>query len=140
MDLIQTGGRKSGIVCSTLAEVNFFCNGGFDDILYAVPITPDKFVECMALNNTMENFAILVDSLEIIHSLLHFHNPKHFKIWNVWVMVDCGYHRDGIDPKDPASLELIAAIYNARKNINDFQAESINMAAIPIQHQKVTSL
>ena len=114
--LIQTGGRKSGIVCSTLAEVKFFCNGGFDDILYAVPITPDKFVECMALNNTMENFAILVDSLEMIHSLLHFHNPKHVKPWNVWVMVDCGYHRDGIDPKDPASLELIAAIYNAGKD------------------------
>ena len=68
--LIQTGGRKC-IICSTLAEVN--CNGGFEDILYAVPITPDKFVECMALNNTMEKFAILVDSLEMIQ-FTSFHN------------------------------------------------------------------
>ena len=113
--LIQTGGRKSGIVCSTLAEVGFFCNGGFDDILYAVPITPDKFVDAMALNNKMEKFAILVDSLEMIQALLHFSNPKHVKPWHIWVMVDCGYHRDGIDPADPASLDLIAAIYNAGK-------------------------
>ena len=41
--VLQTGGRKSRIVVSTLAEAEFFAKGGFDDILYAVPLTPDKF-------------------------------------------------------------------------------------------------
>ena len=114
--MIQTGGRRNGIVCSTLAEVNFFCNGGFDDILYAVPITPDKFMDAMKLNNKMDKFSILVDSMEMISALINFSHPNHIKPWHVWVMVDCGYHRDGIDPKDPDSLELIAALYNAGKD------------------------
>lgn len=37
--LLQTGGRKSKIVVSTLAEAAFYADAGFDDILYAVPIT-----------------------------------------------------------------------------------------------------
>ena len=40
--LLQTGGRKSGIVVSTIKEAEFYADNGFTDILYAVPITPDK--------------------------------------------------------------------------------------------------
>jgi hypothetical protein len=35
------GGRKSGIVCSTLAEVQFFADAGFDDILHVVSFVPN---------------------------------------------------------------------------------------------------
>lgn len=28
--------------------------------------------------------------------------PRSGKPWSVWLMVDCGYHRDGVDPADPA--------------------------------------
>ena len=54
--------------------------------------------------------------MEMISALINFSHPNHIKPWHVWVMVDCGYHRDGIDPKDPDSLELIAALYNAGKD------------------------
>ena len=33
--LLQTGGRKSRIVVSTLAEAAFYADAGWDDILYA---------------------------------------------------------------------------------------------------------
>ena len=42
---LQTGGTRRRITVSTLAEAQFFADGGFDDILYAVPITPDKLGE-----------------------------------------------------------------------------------------------
>ena len=47
--LLQTGGARRGITVSTLAEAAFFAEAGFEDILYAVPITPDKLPEAAAL-------------------------------------------------------------------------------------------
>ena len=38
----MTGGTKRKIVVSTLAEADFFASHGFDDILYAYPITASK--------------------------------------------------------------------------------------------------
>lgn len=38
----MTNGTKNCIVVSTLAEAEFFADGGFDDILYAYPFTQDK--------------------------------------------------------------------------------------------------
>ena len=109
--LLQTGGRKSRIVVSTLAEAEFFAQGGFDDILYAVPLTPDKFPSAMALTESLEKFHVLVDSVEIVSQLLQFRRDKNdTKEFSVWVMVDCGYHRDGVNPQAAASLELIETI------------------------------
>ena len=105
--LLQTGGRKSKIVVSTLAEAEFFANGGFDDILYAVPITPDKFPSAMVLNDALQTFHVLVDSVEIVSQLSKYQRDNQTKALSVWVMVDCGYHRDGVDPQATASLDLI---------------------------------
>ena len=112
--LIQTGGRRSGITCSTIAEAFFFQSAGrFDDILYAVPITADKFLDAMLLNNIMSNFHIMVDNDEMVSKLLEFEHQSHSKPWSVWVMVDCGYHRDGLDPESTKSIELVRRLLSA---------------------------
>lgn len=49
--VLQTGNTSKRITCSTLAEAEFFANGGFDDILYACPITPDKLPQAASLAN-----------------------------------------------------------------------------------------
>ena len=109
--LLQTGGRRSGIVVSTLAEAEFFSEHGFDDIVYAVGLTPQKVPRAASLTNSMDRFHVVVDSaqqlanLEAQHSLL-----SGGKRWSVVVMVDSGYHRDGLDPASPASLELARRI------------------------------
>lgn len=47
--MLMTGDRKSGIVVSTLAEAEFYADNGFDDILYGVILSPDKFMRFVHL-------------------------------------------------------------------------------------------
>mmetsp|Transcript_39682 Transcript_39682/g.48144 ORF Transcript_39682/g.48144 Transcript_39682/m.48144 type:complete len:378 (+) Transcript_39682:149-1282(+) len=107
--VIQTGGTKKGIVVSTLAEAQFFATGGFDDILYAVPITPDKLKEAGELTNSLTQFHIIVDHPVTLQAVLNA-APAPGKKWSIWIMVDCGYHRDGVDPEDPAAVQLAVDI------------------------------
>eukprot|EP01064_Diplonema_japonicum_P005313 TRINITY_DN13586_c0_g1_i1.p1 TRINITY_DN13586_c0_g1~~TRINITY_DN13586_c0_g1_i1.p1 ORF type:complete len:366 (+),score=103.34 TRINITY_DN13586_c0_g1_i1:510-1607(+) len=103
--LLQTGGRKSKIVVSTLKEAQHFAAGGFDDILYAVPITPDKLDEAAELCCRI-TFHVMVDNTQQLEALL---DHPHCK-WSVFIMVDCGYHRDGVDPSSQSALDLAKKI------------------------------
>ena len=62
--IIATNGSKRRVVVSTLAEAEFYANAGFDDILYAVPITSDKIAQAAALGARLDRFSVLVDSAE----------------------------------------------------------------------------
>src|SRR5215472_5998505 len=46
---MQVGGESGPITVSTLAEGEFFARHGFDDITYAVPISPEKLPRAAAL-------------------------------------------------------------------------------------------
>ena len=87
---IQTGGTARCITVSTLSEARFFADGGFDDILYAVPLTPDKLVECAALSRRLDAFHVLIDHPAQLDALLEQPAPGAGKVWSVVVMVDCG--------------------------------------------------
>eukprot|EP01060_Flectonema_neradi_P019696 TRINITY_DN2699_c2_g1_i2.p1 TRINITY_DN2699_c2_g1~~TRINITY_DN2699_c2_g1_i2.p1 ORF type:complete len:294 (+),score=49.40 TRINITY_DN2699_c2_g1_i2:3-884(+) len=109
--LLQTGGRRSGIVVSTIREAEFFAENGFSDIIYAVPITPDK-VPAAASLSTKTQFHVVVDNTQQLEAVLqHELNKK----WSIFIMVDCGYHRDGIDPNSTAALELADAVERGGK-------------------------
>eukprot|EP00041_Stephanoeca_diplocostata_P036119 m.1301764 g.1301764 ORF g.1301764 m.1301764 type:complete len:369 (-) comp24806_c0_seq18:472-1578(-) len=104
---LQTGNTNRRITCSTLAEAEFFANGGFDDILYACPITPDKLPQAASLANR-RTFHVLVDNAAMLPHLAA-HLPTS-GCWSVFVMVDCGYGRDGVQGTDPAALALVKAL------------------------------
>lgn len=59
---------KSKISVSTLAELEFFADGGFDDILLAIPITQDKLERVKSVHGR-KNISILVNTLEILDCL-----------------------------------------------------------------------
>ncbi|CAE7866611.1 dthadh [Symbiodinium microadriaticum] len=103
--VIATGGTCRGITVSTLAEAEFFANGGFDDICYAVPITADKLPRAALLVERLEAFHVTVDHSSAVEALLE-RPPSAEKAWSVFLMVDCGYGRDGVDPEDPATVGL----------------------------------
>lgn len=111
--LLQTGGTKRRIVVSTLAEAQFFAKGGFDDILYAVPITPDKLDEAAELTSRLEAFHIMIDHPAQVDAILARAAPADGKTWSVIIMVDCGYRRDGVDPDDTASIDLAKKLTEA---------------------------
>lgn len=111
--LLQTGGVRRHIAVSTLAEAAFFADANFDDILYAVPITPDKLEQAAGLTVRLEAFHVMVDSADQVDGLLARPAPSPEKRWSVVLMVDCGYGRDGVDPDAEASLELARRIAEA---------------------------
>jgi D-serine deaminase-like pyridoxal phosphate-dependent protein len=108
--LLQTGGRRGRITVSTLAEAEFYADHGFDDIVYAVPITPEKVAAAAALSARLDKFVVAVDNEQQVDALLAHGPPSAAgdpeKPWRVVLMVDCGYHREGLDPRAPASVDL----------------------------------
>lgn len=101
---LQLGGESGPITVSTLAEAEQFATAGFADITYAVPIAPDKLERAFALARSV-TLHLVIDrphTLEVIESRASAAGLRP----SVFLKVDCGYHRAGVDPADPASLTL----------------------------------
>lgn len=111
---MQAGMAGGPITVSTLAEADFFADAGFRDITYAVPIAPDKLPRAAALAKRIERLNILIDSERVLRAVESFGG-----VWDVFLKVDCGYHRAGVDPADPDSGRLAVAI--ARSSAVHFQ-------------------
>ncbi len=93
------------VTVSTLAEANFYSQSGFQDITYAFPITNDKFEEAARLTRQIEAFNILVDQAETIDALQEY--GEQFQItFRVYLKIDVGNHRAGVDPLADESLQL----------------------------------
>ena len=106
---MQHGGGIGPITVSTMAEAGFFANAGFRDITYAVPIAPEKLARAAALAARIERFNILIDSEAALRAVEEFH-AAHGVVFDVFLKVDCGYHRAGVDPNDPDSVKLATAM------------------------------
>ncbi|MGH9941655.1 MAG: alanine racemase [Pyrinomonadaceae bacterium] len=102
---IQTTGQQGGITVSTLAEARGFAAHGFTDITYAVPIEPGKFAEVCALTRECEHFAVITDDVEIPRQLDDAARRAGVQL-DVFLKVDCGYHRCGVEPDTPEALEI----------------------------------
>ncbi len=66
----QRDAGACGITVSTLKEAEEFFDGGFDDIFYAVAITPTKVERALALQGRDCKLRLLVDSLAGAQTLL----------------------------------------------------------------------
>jgi D-serine deaminase-like pyridoxal phosphate-dependent protein len=106
---MQHGGGIGPITVSTMAEAEFFADGGFRDITYAMPIAPEKLARVAALASRIERLNILIDSHAALRAVEEFH-AAHGVVFDVFLKVDCGYHRAGVDPNDPDSARLAIAI------------------------------
>jgi D-serine deaminase-like pyridoxal phosphate-dependent protein len=106
---IQHGGTPGPITVSTMAEAEFFADDGFRDITYAVPIAPDKLERAASLATRIERFSILIDS-ELTLRAVEAYASSVGVIFDVFLKVDCGYHRAGVDPDSPDSARLAMAM------------------------------
>ena len=106
------------ITVSTLAEAEHFAEHGFEDITYAVPLAPDKLPRALALTRRLREFHILVDHAETFRRLEDAACLERLRPRTL-LKVDCGYHRAGVDPDDPESLEL--ALQMAQSEHVDFR-------------------
>lgn len=101
-----TGGRMSGITVSTLHEADYFARSGFDDILYAVGITENKFERIRALSaETGKDIVVVTDNRQTAEAITRYSARTGYP-FQVAVEIDCGEHRGGLMPGDPELVRI----------------------------------
>ena len=93
-----------GVTVSTLAEAAAFAEHGFDDITWAFPLSPGRAAELRPLADRV-TLRLVVDSPAAVDAVQRLGVPLH-----VWLEVDCGYHRAGVDPASPGAAALAARL------------------------------
>lgn len=96
---VQCRYGAAGITVSTLAEAHYFAAHGFEDILYAVPLSPDKLPECLRLAQKI-TFSIITDHEQVITALLDRCREAPSPL-GVYLKINSGAQRAGIEPDDP---------------------------------------
>jgi D-serine deaminase-like pyridoxal phosphate-dependent protein len=102
---IQTKGPWGAITVSTLAEARAFAAQGFADITYAVPIEPGKFEAAIELSRNCERLALITDDT-LIPAQLDDAAQRAGVTLELFLKVDCGYHRCGVEPHQPEAFEI----------------------------------
>src|SRR5436853_7554735 len=73
---MQAGDSTGPITVSTLAEAESFAGHGFDDITYAVPISPGKLDRAAALARRIKRLNLLLDNFLTLHALQDFQTAQ----------------------------------------------------------------
>jgi D-serine deaminase-like pyridoxal phosphate-dependent protein len=106
---MQGGGEPGPITVSTMAEAEFFASAGFTDLTYAVPIAPEKLDRAAGLARRIDRLNLLLDHVDTLRAMEAF-ATAHGGSFDVFLKVDCGYGRAGVDPGSPGSVELARAL------------------------------
>jgi D-serine deaminase-like pyridoxal phosphate-dependent protein len=109
---LQTKGHTGAVTVSTLAEARAFAAAGFSDITYAVPIEPGKFAEAIELSKSCERLSLLTDDLETATQLNEAARRAGLTL-ELFLKVDCGYHRCGVEPSSHAAFQIPRFIMGA---------------------------
>src|SRR5215468_12126392 len=108
---IQTAGHSGAVTVSTLAEARAFAANGFTKITYAIPIEPGKFAEAIAISRDCE-LSLITDDADMPDQLNDAATQANVHL-NLFLKVDCGYHRCGVEPTNPQALEIPRRISEA---------------------------
>ena len=109
---LQTADHSGGITVSTLAEARAFAAHGFTDITYAVPVEPGKFDGAIELARSGVRLGLITDDASIPAQLNEQAHRAGVEI-DLYLKVDCGYHRCGVEPEAPESVEIPRQIADA---------------------------
>lgn len=108
---IQTGGGGP-ITVSTLAEARVLAANGFNDITYAVPIERGKFHAVTELLQNDVKLNLLTDDADTVRDLDAESGKTDVKS-AVFLKIDCGTHRVGVEPTSDAALAIPRLISDA---------------------------
>src|SRR5438477_103141 len=88
-----------GITVSTLFEAEAFARGGFTDLTWAFPLDPSHVAHVQRIAQDGVTLRVILDDLDTAKALAG--SGLH-----VWLKVDCGYHRAGVDPSSRYALDV----------------------------------
>jgi len=94
----------AGITVATIVEARDFAAAGFDDITWAVPVPLSRMAEVTELAERV-TLRVLVDDPAAADALEAAARDAGRAV-HVWLEVDCGYHRSGVDPSAPDAAAL----------------------------------
>ena len=106
---LQVRGHFGGITVSTLAEASFFAAGGFSDITWAVPVAPAKLRDAAELAPKVGRLSLVVEHPEAAAAVEACARERGIRL-ALFLEVDCGGARTGVDPSRPESVALAAGI------------------------------
>ncbi|HWC73658.1 MAG TPA: alanine racemase [Gemmatimonadales bacterium] len=103
----QVAHGAQGVTVSTLFEAEAFARGGFSDLTWAFPLDRTHLPHVRRIADSGATLRVILDDLETAKALngtgLH-----------VWLKVDCGYHRAGVDPASRYALEVARELGSER--------------------------
>jgi D-serine deaminase-like pyridoxal phosphate-dependent protein len=103
---LQHGAR--GLTVATLVEAEVFARTGCADLTWAFPLDPGHVAHARRIaQETGATLRVVVDDLGAAHALAG--SGLH-----VWLKVDCGYHRAGVDPASPYGLAVAGELARER--------------------------
>lgn len=100
------------ITVSTLAEAEYFADGGFTDITYAVGLAPEKIQRTRELVAHGVNLSVLIDSPEQADALAAAARDGQ-AMPAVLIEIDCDGHRGGLLPSDPTIVTIADTLKEA---------------------------
>lgn len=109
---LQTAGHDGAVTVSTLAEARAFAANGFRNITYAVPIERGKFAAAFALMQEDVTLNLLSDDFATVRELDVAAGNAGVRP-GVFVKIDCGYHRVGVEPMSEAAIMIPRLISDA---------------------------
>src|SRR5216117_2388768 len=110
---LQLAQGARGLTVSTLVEAKVFARAGFEDLTWAFPIDPSHVPHARRIaEETGATLRVVVDDQGTARALAE--SGLH-----VWLKVDCGYHRAGVDPGSPYALKVAAELGNERGLVFD---------------------
>src|SRR3989441_114143 len=102
-----------GLTVSTLVEAEEFARAGFNDITWAFPIDPSHIPHVHRIAEaTGTTLRVAVDDEHTARALAG--SGLH-----VWLKVDSGLHRAGVDPASPYALKVAAELGDERGLVFD---------------------
>ena len=106
---LQVGAKSGPVTVSTLAEARHLTRAGFRDFTWAVPLAPAKLAAAGELVESGVQLGLLVDHPAAVTEAEVFAQARGI-CCPVWLEVDCGGARSGIDPSSPEAIGLAARI------------------------------
>ena len=105
---LQMSKGMKGIMTSTIGESIAFLESGFNDITYAFPLIPQAVGPALGIGKKGK-IKVLVDNMMILDYLEKQCKERKQNI-DVLIKIDCNYHRSGVRPDLPESLEIAESI------------------------------
>src|SRR5213596_2048601 len=110
---LQLAQGARGLTVSTLVEAEVFARAGFEDLTWAFPIDPSHIPHARRIaEETGATLRVVVDDERTARALAG--SGLH-----VWLKVDCGLHRAGVDPASPYALSVARELGKERGLVFD---------------------